>query len=319
MKVNVLFRNPQSKGKSIENVFNLIYDNYKNFKYLPNSNFDLFSVTKNLIYVAKLKGLIHVTGDIHYVCIVPFKKFILTVHDTESILKGNIFLRLFKKIFWFYIPFFNAKKITVISNFTKKQVLKEVPWVKDKLVVINNPINPNFIFNPKNTFNEKPLILHIGTKENKNLENTILALVGIKCKIIIVGKLNNKYLDLLKKKKSDYENFQNISFENLKKLYEKSDLVSFISKYEGFGLPVIEAQSVGRPVITSNCEAIVEIAGDSVLYVNPFDISDINNGFKKIINNKELREELVNRGRENIKKFNLDIIKKQYKEICQNV
>ncbi len=77
----------------------------------------------------------------------------------------------------------------------------------------------------------------------------------------------------------------------------------FPSLYEGFGLPVIEAQSCGVPVMTSNNSSLPEIAGDSALLVDPHDVDAIAAAMKRLIEEPELRAELTRRGFENVKRF----------------
>ena len=212
-----------------------------------------------------------------------------------------------------------VKRITVISDFSKKELSKLIPFAKDKIVVIHNPVNSTLQFTPK-TFNEKnPLVLHIGTKSNKNLERTIEALEGIRCRFLVIGELSQKQLTLLRKKKIDYNNKKYISFLEIKAAYEDCDLVSFVSLYEGFGMPVIEAQSVGRPVLTSAIEPLIEVAGDAACMVNPEDTQDIRRGLLRIIEDNRYREELIMKGQENIRRFQLKSIAAQYLALYNEV
>ena len=101
--------------------------------------------------------------------------------------------------------------------------------------------------------------------------------------------------------------------------YYECDLLSFISVYEGFGMPVIEAQAVGRPVITSNICVIREVAKDGAFYVNPHSHKDMKIGFQKILNDKELIDNLVLMGQKNIKRFEINLIRNQYNELYKTL
>ncbi len=188
-----------------------------------------------------------------------------------------------------------------------------------KIKVIYNCLSPLFQSSPKPFNKEKPLILHIGTKENKNLTNLIKAVNGLTIKINIVGELNTEQKLLLTENQVDFNNFQNVSDEQLFSLYRECDILSFISTYEGFGLPIIEAQSVGRPVITSNLSSMPEIAGEGALLVNPHSIESIHDGIKKVINDDIFREKLILKGHENIKRFDPENIAYQYLQLYKEV
>lgn len=315
--ITLIFRK-KNQGTSIEELFTdikkAINNNGLKLKSteVPCGSVNIGALVRNTIFVHNQKGILHVTGDIHYVAINPFRKMILTIHDIGSIIEGVKFNTLLKKIIWIWLPCFFVKRITVISDYSKNELLKCVPWAKSKVRVIYNPVNSQLIKKNK-VFNKNcPVILHIGTKSNKNLENTIKGLAQIHCRLIIIGKLTNEQLNLLIEKKICYENYRNIPFSTIKQIYENCDIVSFISKYEGFGLPVIEAQKVGRVVITSNRAAIPEIAGKGAHIVNPEDINEIENGFQKLIDDDFYRENLINMGFNNVVRFDINIISKQY-------
>jgi glycosyltransferase involved in cell wall biosynthesis len=96
-------------------------------------------------------------------------------------------------------------------------------------------------------------------------------------------------------------------------------MVVFASLYEGFGLPILEAQAMGRPVITSNFGAMREAAGDGALLVDPHSVDEIRAAIMRIMNEPGLREELVCKGRENAEKFRADPIALKYAEIYRAV
>ncbi len=316
MRVNYIYRKKTRGGNSIEELFNSISESLKsvdkNEYEVPNSGASLNALINNINFVAKKKDLIHVTGDIHYVSIIPLKKIILTIHDVNSIVKGSFIKKLFFKIFWFWLPLLFVKKATVISHFSKRQVLEIAPWAKNKIKVIYNPVNQFFKTSIKQSLNETPIVLHLGTKKNKNLENTIKSLKGLKCKLIIVGTLTGNQHELLEENKILFENYENVIFEKIIELYEQCDIVSFVSFYEGFGMPIIEAQKVGRPVITSRCASIPEIAGNAALFVDPNNVSNMRNGFIKLFKEESLRANLVKLGLKNVERFDLKKISNDY-------
>ena len=320
-KINFLFRK-KNTGNSIEEIFRdigsyiSIGSVYKIYlREVPYSKINILCIIKNILFAQKTEGIIHITGDIHYTAINPFKKTILTIHDVGSTLTGNKYQILIKKLLWYWLPGIFANKITVISLHTQKEVLEIMPWVKHKIFVIPNHVNSTLKYIPK-VFNFKnPLILHLGTTENKNLENTIIGLKDIQCTLQIVGILSDQQKVLLQKSGVVWENYFNLPYMEIKRLYEKCDVVSFISKYEGFGMPIIEAQKVGRVIITSRKSSIPEVAGKGGHFVDPEDIVQIKEGFLKLINNDNYREELIEHGFINVKRFSIKNIAKQYQSL----
>ena len=82
--------------------------------------------------------------------------------------------------------------------------------------------------------------------------------------------------------------------------------------YEGFGMPILEAQAVGRAVISSNLFSMPEVAGDSAVLVDPFNIGEIRSAILKIISDDTFREDRIRKGFENIKRFDPELIANQY-------
>ena len=91
--------------------------------------------------------------------------------------------------------------------------------------------------------------------------------------------------------------------EELPVLYSGAIALTFPSLFEGFGLPILEAQACGCPVITSNISSMPEVAGKAAIYINPYDVNDIVEGMSRITKNYELRTKLTKLGFENIKRF----------------
>lgn len=86
-------------------------------------------------------------------------------------------------------------------------------------------------------------------------------------------------------------------------LYSAASLFVFPTLYEGFGIPVLEAQSCGTPVLASNCSSLPEVGGDGAVYTDPYDIEDISRGMLKLLEDALLAEQLTERGYQNAKRF----------------
>lgn len=242
------------------------------------------------------------------------QKTVLTVHDTVFLNNvKNPAKRFFKWLFWLYLPLKLADKTVCISTETKRRILTHIR--SDKISVIHNPVDDLFKYSEK-AFNEKkPVILHIGTGWNKNLNRTVQALSGISCHLRIIGKIDNKTENLLKKYKIEYSNDFNLTDMEIVREYINCDIVNFPSEYEGFGMPVIEGQKTGRVVVASRIEPLIEVSGNAVEFVNPTDIQSIRQAYINIISNKNHRENLIENGLKNVERFSTQIIAEQYMKL----
>lgn len=267
------------------------------------------------------KDINHITGDIHFVAtFLSTKKTILTIHDCGFLKRISGIKLKIVKFFWYTLPARKAQIITVNSNATKQDLLNYIDFPENRIKVI-------YIFVPKvhqssiKEFNkEKPLILQIGTAENKNIKRVAQALKGISCKYLILGNLDTETISILKQNEVDFENIdKKVSDIEVADLYKKCDIVSFASTLEGFGMPIVEANATGRVVVTSNVASMPEIGANAAEFVNPFDIESIKNGFLKIIEDSKHREQLIQNGFENVKRFERSKIAKQYFELYRKM
>lgn len=94
-----------------------------------------------------------------------------------------------------------------------------------------------------------------------------------------------------------------VSDEELAKLYASAEFLLMPSLYEGFGFPIIEAQSFGVPVIASNCSSMPEVAGDGALLIDPTNVSEIADAILRLHKNPDLRRLLGEKGRDNASRF----------------
>jgi glycosyltransferase involved in cell wall biosynthesis len=109
--------------------------------------------------------------------------------------------------------------------------------------------------------------------------------------------------------------------DDLRCFYSHADLFVFPSRYEGFGLPVLEAMACGAPVITSNTTALPEVAGDAAILINPEDPEELAEAMIRVISDTRLRETLQGRGIERAREFTWGRTARQtlavYREVCQ--
>jgi glycosyltransferase involved in cell wall biosynthesis len=324
-KVKLFLRNKKS-GFSMHKVFAPLARRLPNSSLveIPCHRADIVSVIVNIIYTLTHRsksGINHVTGDAHYLVLGLIGcKNVLTVHDlvllthTKNSIKRAVFKRL-----WFTLPIKYATKITCISNATKKSLLANFNVSPSKVSTIYNPVDDIFHFEPKEFNAACPRILHIGTAWNKNLELVIKALNGISCVLVVVGQLDDAMKRVLMEHSIRYENLCGISDEEMYEEYKHCDIISFPSVYEGFGMPIIEGQVVGRVVLTSNIEPMTEVGGEAAVYVDPYSVESIRSGFEDIISDGNLRAQLICKGVANSKRFSPDTIAKQYLKLYKSI
>lgn len=319
------FHRNKAAGYSINKVIQtaIKYIQVKEEFYVPCRKASFVDIIQNMWFVFKnrnKKDINHITGDIHY-CIISLIgcKSILTIHDTAIVDYNNQsrLQKLYHRWLWYRIPLKYATKVTCISESTKCLLSKYSS--RNDIQVIYNAIDPSFKTVLKDQSIMPYKILVIGTNPNKNLERTIKALRGIHCKLTIVGTLSDKQRELLEECNIVFENKVNLTDNEVIEEYTKCDIVSFISLFEGFGMPIVEANKTGRPVITSTIPVLKEVAGKSAVFVDPTNEDDMHNGFVQLFTDACLRQRCVDEGLENVKRFSADKISQQYKDIYNSL
>ena len=106
-----------------------------------------------------------------------------------------------------------------------------------------------------------------------------------------------------------------VPFETLRCFYESAAAFVFPSRYEGFGLPPLEAMACGAPVVTSNTSSLPEVVGDAAILVNPENVFDIARGIRDVLLDEELRRDLIARGRIQASRFSWERTARQVLEI----
>lgn len=312
-----------SEFVSIEKVFRQVAkhinkENYEVFFQQLQYGNQITGILKNLLFFRKRNAdIYHITGHIHYISLIlPKKSTVLTIHDLGFLHTRKGFRRYILKKLFLDLPVKKLKYITAISEATKNEIIYYTGCDKEKIRVIENPLPDNLYLEKKKQFNQLcPVILQIGTSPNKNIENLIKALKGINCRLVIIGRLNKNTIESLENNSIRYENKYELSDSEIGKEYEKADIVTFCSYYEGFGLPVIEAQAARIPVVTSNISPLKEVSGGGAFLADPNNHMSIKEGILKIIENAEYRKDLVKRGIENIKRFDSNDVAKNYEDL----
>ncbi len=263
----------------------------------------------------------HITGDVNFLAygLTP-EKTVLTVHDLghyEQTLKG--WKKALYRQFWLRGPLNRVSHLTAISEFTKTRIIQHVGIQPNKITVIPNPAPSLFTSQPQAFNRDCPKILQIGGGHNKNIYRLLEAVRGLSCELVLIRPHDEVLETKLKEYGIRYQWLSNVGYQSVVDQYKACDLVFFASEYEGFGMPIVEANATGRPVVTSTITAMPEVAGNAACLVDPFDVTAIRKGLLKIINEESYRQELVANGYENIKRFTVKNTTNLYSELYHHI
>ncbi|HEX6280041.1 MAG TPA: glycosyltransferase family 1 protein [Pyrinomonadaceae bacterium] len=289
------------------------------FRKAPYGN-TIFSTFRNLLFFRSSSAdVFHITGHINYMGLVlPKEKTVLTVHDLTVLQFRSGFRRWLIARLYFKWPARRLRYLTAISEATKARLVTLAKISAEKVIVIENPLLISEArgrqFDPV-----MPTILQIGTAPNKNLDRLIKALEAVPCNLRIVGPIPQASRGLLEASGISYTNDLHLDDEGIKDAYRNADIVTLCSTDEGFGLPIIEAQACGVVVVTSDRSPMREVAGGAAALADPENPASIRASITALINDRALREDLVSKGRENVKRFNVKRIAAEYRTLYSEI
>ncbi|WP_414548180.1 glycosyltransferase family 4 protein [Anabaena sp. CCY 0017] len=215
--------------------------------------------------------------------------------------------------------------VLTISESSKKDIIEYLAVAPEKIHVtplasryyseyLANQNIQNLVNQVKYDFS-KPYLLFVSTIEpRKNIYTIIAAFNFLKEKykiehqLVLLGRKGWNYepifaiIDNSPWRKEIYH-LDYLSNELVALFYSKADVFVYPSHYEGFGLPVLEAMTLGAPVVTANTSSIPEVTGDAAILIDPNDPMQLAEAILQVISNSQLRQELINKGRERAKLF----------------
>ncbi len=280
----------------------------------------------------------------HYLPLYTSSSSVISILDVSYLYFPNLFKKrdLYQLKFWGGYSIKKAKKIITISNSSKNDIIKMYRVSPEKIAVVYPGIKPDLGLKIKdlrmNDLSKKygikrDYILFVGTLQpRKNIVRLIEAfslIINHKSSIgdlslVIVGKKGWQYEEILNapKKygvKDRVKFFDSVSDEDLPSLYKNALCFVLPSLYEGFGLPILEAMQYGCPVAASNVSSLPEAGGDAALYFDPENVEDIRKNLESIIQNPELRERLIKKGYEQVKKFSWEKTARETLKVLQDL
>ncbi|MEH2206046.1 MAG: glycosyltransferase family 1 protein [Nostoc sp.] len=215
--------------------------------------------------------------------------------------------------------------VLTISESSKKDIIEYLQVDPKKVYVtpLASRYYPNYLseeiaqeLEKKASYDfSKPYLLFVSTIEPRKNINTIITAFNflkekykIEHQLILIGKKGWNYKPIFAAiENSPWANqihhLNYLSNELVALFYSKADVFVYPSHYEGFGLPVLEAMTLGAPVIGSNTSSIPEVTGDAAILVHPSNPIQLGEAILKVISDSQLRQELINKGKARAKLF----------------
>jgi glycosyltransferase involved in cell wall biosynthesis len=240
-----------------------------------------------------------------------------------------------------------AARVLAVSHATRRDIVRSFPVPESKVRVVYNALDERFAREPLPADADRvlerhavnfPYVLYAGNiKPQKNLPRLIEAFAVAKAdlaehaglrglKLILIGDELTKHPDLRRavvrtRVREDVRFLGFVPHPVLRVFYSRARAFLFPSLYEGFGLPPLEAMAHGTPVVTSNVSSLPEVLGDAALLVNPENVFDVARGIRQILTDEALRQELVRRGHEQVRRYSwqraAELVRDVYLEACQ--
>jgi len=249
-------------------------------------------------------------------------KLIVTIHDLIFLRYPDFYRKIDREIYdkKFRHACKIAHRIHSISDQTKQDLIHYYGIPEEKITVIYQSINPVFFQKADHDFKfslrkkhqlPKRFLLSVGTVEpRKNLLSLLegMTLSKVYVPLVVVGKSTEYMQKVHKFIEADLNRLQvyflpRIADDELAALYQMAEVLIYPSFFEGFGLPVAEAQASGCPVITSNISSLPEAGGDAAFYIDPGKPAEIGEALKAVLEDSALRKSMIAKGKANAHRF----------------
>ena len=267
-------------------------------------------------------------------------KQLAVIHDINFFHYPNDLTFFYRKYYNFFVPKFakQANAIATVSQFSKEDICTNYGINSSKITVVYNGINDGYRkldeLSKKETrikySQGKPYFLFVGSMSpRKNLVRLIEAFEQFKnrtksdYKLLIVGssfwgneELKQR-LDVCKHA-GEIHITGRVSQLELEKIMGSAFALTFVSYFEGFGIPLVEAMECEVPIICSNVSCMPEIAGDAALYVDPFKVEDIADKLVELFSNPALVRTIIEKGNLQKMKFSWDKTAEKLWDLIEN-
>ena len=247
-----------------------------------------------------------------------YKNKVVTVHDVAFYVFPQTFSKSFLYVYKFMIPrvMRTAKRVITVSEYSKQEIIKYCHIPSDQISIVYNAVSGNFKHIADESLRNENYFLAVSSMNyRKNFSAVLKAFKDLEkindsAKLFIIGDLSNssfKTIDLEEYKSDKRIKFLGrVSDSDLVRYYSNAVAFIYPSLYEGFGIPPLEAQQCHCPVICSDASSLPEVVKDSAMLCAPNDIKALAEDMERLYEDSSLREELINKGIENSKRFSWD-------------
>lgn len=328
LPVTLLMRAPQERSFSIEAVFETVVAHLPSdiaarvvtSPYPSQGILPRLRAISHARRAARGAAVVHMTGDVHFLTfLLPRRRTVLTVHDCAFLERDRGLKRFLLWLFWLRLPAARVAAITVVSEESKRQLLRWLRIDPERIEVIRNPLSKRLPRDDRPFDTARPRLLMIGTGPHKNIERVAEAVAGLPVVLEVIGRLPADRLARLRAGGLAVEIRHDLSDAELARVYGRADILMFPSLAEGFGLPILEAQAVGRPVITSDRAPMRDVAGKAALLVDPEDAGAIRAAAERLIADPSLRRQLVAAGFDNLTHYTPERAAARYAKLYRRI
>jgi glycosyltransferase involved in cell wall biosynthesis len=323
-----LMRAPTALAHSVESLAAMVRGGSAGFRFSVHYNkFARPSFRGLLVDMARaacLRGdVFHVTGDCGYLALaLPQRRTVLTILDCATYRRLGGLRRHIYGLLWIRLPVWHSRIVVAISETVRQEVVALSGVSPSKVRVVHCSILPEFFDRaPGSKLDQAriPVLLQVGTTANKNVERLAEALEGVRCRLLLIGRLQPSQSVALARFGVDYEVRERLSVMEIVRCYRECDVVVFASTSEGFGMPVIEGQACGKPVVAADIPALREVSGDAACFVDPLDPASIRRGIRRVLDDEHFRGDLVDRGHRNAERFRAENLCAEYSQIYREM
>jgi len=261
-------------------------------------------------------------------------KLVVTIHDLGFLKNPELYHpleRIYQRLsHWLAIK--KSDKIITISSASAQDIIKYYPKQADKVSIVHLGWNQHQ-FSPlvdaekvkireKYTLPQNYLVYAGRIEEKKNISKLIQAynMSRVDWPLVLIGRPGNygfEEIKILARSNENIHLFGYIKQDDYGKLLASASALVFPSKYEGFGLPILEAMACGVPVICSNIPALREVGADAAAYFDPNSIDDMSASIARLASDYDLRADLINRGLKRCRDFSWEKCARQTLEILK--